>query len=506
MADNLAVSQAEAEALEAEGALPRLRVASFNVNTRALRYGNAATIRTICNALAQQSSSLIPEETDVVCLQEVWSASTARAIVEAGRAGKFTHAFHFTNGAMGSGLVTLSAHPIDFALFQPYSCWGHALALSAEVAAGNGVGYSRLRMPWGWAHIFNTRWASRSGTDMSSNDVHTGARSACAWECAHFCRQCIAAGGGGPAVLLGDLSASRASAEYNLLSNLVPVSDATSSADSLIAQTQTEGHDDTDGATGALEVPHAYVLGVGACGRFSDAAVAVLPAEVRRPDGLIATLIVGAAPRRHGASDNAPELVLKSSRSQGEVPDASSAKQALEKAIKSLEASERRAGFFTNMTRRICFTLLMLGPVFSLAAGCDIELLWKQRECVTPSLVYERVGYAAAAALAWLVAGMLFAIAVFILSSERRALAQRRFEFVTKVAALDLAPNDATLQSTAADAALDLDGTIIAAKREARRLRSERDVLLTKMRELQQAVRRLSPALGRTIGRSTASP
>ena len=497
MADNLAVSQAEAEALEAEGALPRLRVASFNVNTRALRYGNAATIRTICNALAQQSSSLIPEETDVVCLQEVWSASTARAIVEAGRAGKFAHAFHFTNGAMGSGLVTLSAHPIDFALFQPYSCWGHALAISAEVVAGNGVGYSRLRMPWGWAHVFNTRWASRSDPRKSDDDVHTGARSACAWECAHFCRQCVAAGGGGPAVLLGDLAVSSDSTEFQLLASLVPVFGAASTADSLF-----DGDDDdAEVAAAPLDVPHACVLGVGACGRFADANTVSLPANVWRPDGLAATLTVGAAPRLKGAAAEATELVINNG-SSGEVLDPSATKHALGVAMKSLEASERRATFFTNAARRICFLLFFGGPALAIVAACDRIELYSSRVCVTPLFATERLAFAVGGAALWFVAGLLFATALFVLSSEMRALAQRRAEFVTKAAALDLAPTDAVQQSTAADAALDLDGTIIAAKREARKLRAERDVLLAKMKEMNQAVRRLSPALGRTIGRT----
>ena len=63
----------------------------------------------------------------MVFLQEVWVRTDAQLLTEAAAQGGLMHAAHFQGGAIGSGLLVLSRHPILEVGFHPYSARGDPL-------------------------------------------------------------------------------------------------------------------------------------------------------------------------------------------------------------------------------------------------------------------------------------------------------------------------------------------------------------------------------------------
>ena len=87
------------------------------------------------------ASRLAITDADIVCLQEVWVSADADALTAAGRAGGLPHAVRFRSGPFGSGLLTLSRHPITSSCFTPYGAAGDPLAIAqGDAVAGKGVG------------------------------------------------------------------------------------------------------------------------------------------------------------------------------------------------------------------------------------------------------------------------------------------------------------------------------------------------------------------------------
>lgn len=77
---------------------------------------------------------------DVVLLQEVWVDGDARDLQAAAKQAGLVHSVHFRSGMFGSGLVTLSRHPIRQMGFFKYAASGSALELhKGDFHAGKGV-------------------------------------------------------------------------------------------------------------------------------------------------------------------------------------------------------------------------------------------------------------------------------------------------------------------------------------------------------------------------------
>jgi len=80
---------------------------------------------------------LLPQ--DVVLLQEVWVDTDVRLLMAAGKAAGLVHGVHFRSGMFGSGLVTMSRHPITELGFWLYAAAGNAHAVvHGDFYAGKG--------------------------------------------------------------------------------------------------------------------------------------------------------------------------------------------------------------------------------------------------------------------------------------------------------------------------------------------------------------------------------
>lgn len=77
---------------------------------------------------------------DVVLLQEVWVDADAQILIKAGKAAGLLHCTHFRSGVFGSGLVTLSRHPIIRHHFWRYAAGGFASSIGCgDYYAGKGT-------------------------------------------------------------------------------------------------------------------------------------------------------------------------------------------------------------------------------------------------------------------------------------------------------------------------------------------------------------------------------
>jgi sphingomyelin phosphodiesterase 2 len=76
---------------------------------------------------------------DVVCLQEVWVDADAQLLIHGAKSAGLKHCTHFRSGVFGSGLVTMSRHPIREHAFWQYACAGFPLGIShGDYYAGKG--------------------------------------------------------------------------------------------------------------------------------------------------------------------------------------------------------------------------------------------------------------------------------------------------------------------------------------------------------------------------------
>ena len=149
---------------------------------------------------------------DVVCLQEVWLASDVERVVEfASPALPYSH--WFRGGFVGSGLLTLSRHPIVATSFHRYTLNGTPWDVAgADWFGAKGVGLVRVALPrdegGGTADVYNTHLIARyDGWAKGAVEDYRAHRLAQALELASFVA-CVS--GGGPAVVVavaGDLNA-----------------------------------------------------------------------------------------------------------------------------------------------------------------------------------------------------------------------------------------------------------------------------------------------------------
>jgi sphingomyelin phosphodiesterase 2 len=109
------------------------------------------------------SSFWSPRPISLVLLQEVWVASDAAKLAAAAKRGGLHYSMHFCSGAFGSGLLTLSRHPIAAARLHTFAARGDPCAVfSGDFYAAKGVGWCRVELPGGagYLHVFNTHLCS----------------------------------------------------------------------------------------------------------------------------------------------------------------------------------------------------------------------------------------------------------------------------------------------------------------------------------------------------------
>ena len=197
--------------------------------------------------VASLAHHLATTDADIVCLQEVWVSSDAHALTEAGRAAGLVHAVRFRCGAFGSGLLTLSRHPITASCFTPYAAAGDPLALAqGDAVAGKGVGVVVVEVGGSGGGegcrvaIANTHLAAAyrdahgppppptAGRRRSSlkftvpGDANGGVRVAQVVAAAATLRGAAAAAGASAGLLAGDLNAPPHSLEAALVGALLP--------------------------------------------------------------------------------------------------------------------------------------------------------------------------------------------------------------------------------------------------------------------------------------------
>ncbi|PSC75873.1 neutral sphingomyelinase [Micractinium conductrix] len=170
---------------------------------------------------------------DIVLLQEVWCGEDVAALRQAGAEGRLPHSAHFQGGALGPGLLLLSAFPVLETAFHPYSARGDPAALlQGDYLTGKGVGWAAVAAPCGRLSIFNThlsanyaqRWqhgaAGLPPEIRLPRDGLAGVRLLQVLELAAFVRSRSAGVAG--VVLGGDFNATPDTLEFSLLQALLP--------------------------------------------------------------------------------------------------------------------------------------------------------------------------------------------------------------------------------------------------------------------------------------------
>lgn len=93
---------------------------------------------------------------DVLCFQEVYLPSCASILINRLKI-QYPYFYHFASGVVGSGLLTLSKHPIVDVAFHRFRMGGKPLRLEhGDYYAGKGIGLTRIRAPHGVVDVYNS--------------------------------------------------------------------------------------------------------------------------------------------------------------------------------------------------------------------------------------------------------------------------------------------------------------------------------------------------------------
>lgn len=127
-----------------------LRVLSLNAwGVPVFSRDRAARMRAIGRAIADM-------DVDVVGLQEVFYAKDRQLLIEAAARAGLAYSHYFHSGVMGSGLLTLSRHPIVETSFLRFRLNGRPQDfVRVDYYAGKGVGRVRLDTPGGPVDFYN---------------------------------------------------------------------------------------------------------------------------------------------------------------------------------------------------------------------------------------------------------------------------------------------------------------------------------------------------------------
>jgi endonuclease/exonuclease/phosphatase family metal-dependent hydrolase len=118
----------------------RVRVATLNAWALPPPVGEDVALR--MRAIGERLPEL---DVDLMAFQEVWTAAARAVLVEAGRRAGFRDAWQPSAWVGGGGLLVLSRHPIERAVFEPFDLRGHAERLELGEYWG-GKGFAALRI------------------------------------------------------------------------------------------------------------------------------------------------------------------------------------------------------------------------------------------------------------------------------------------------------------------------------------------------------------------------
>jgi endonuclease/exonuclease/phosphatase family metal-dependent hydrolase len=164
-------------------------------------------------------------DVDLIAFQEVWTASARSLLVEAGRGAGLRHAWHPSTWIGGGGLLVLSRHPIERAVFEPFDLRGHAERMElGEYWSGKGFVALRVDLAGTRLRLVDTHLHARYNQDAPHGyRPHRTAQLA----------QLVTAlaGDPDPLILAGDLNFEEGDPEYAVLRGLSGVRDVAADLD-----------------------------------------------------------------------------------------------------------------------------------------------------------------------------------------------------------------------------------------------------------------------------------
>jgi sphingomyelin phosphodiesterase 2 len=131
----------------------RLKILTFNTwGVPLFSRDRAARMRAIGRALATM-------DVDVALLQEVFYPGDRRLLIRMAAEGGLLHSRYFDSGLVGSGLLTLSRHPILESSFLRFRLNGRPQDLiRSDYYAGKGIGRVRIGTPAGPVDAYNAHF------------------------------------------------------------------------------------------------------------------------------------------------------------------------------------------------------------------------------------------------------------------------------------------------------------------------------------------------------------
>jgi len=193
----------------------RLRIATLN--TWAFPEPLAQRLDERMEALAQRISAL---GTDVLALQEVWTAGARSRLVAGGAAAGLTHVCASDGAFFGGGLLLLSRFPFTAARFESYALNGvpHRLA-HPDFYGGKGFLLASIATQVGPVSLVNTHLHARYGRDV--HHQYAGHRAAQWVQLASALAEVT-----GPVGLAGDFNFDEGHDEYRAFTGLTSMRDA----------------------------------------------------------------------------------------------------------------------------------------------------------------------------------------------------------------------------------------------------------------------------------------
>ncbi len=167
------------------------------------------------------STTLQERKEDIVCLQEVWSAKD-RELIVAQNHHSYPYSFYFASNGVGSGLLTLSKHPIIETAFIQFRARGRAdRVYYGDYIAGKGIGLTCIKTPSGILDLYNTHTVAQYDSDH--RDEFRAHRRSQHYQITQFIQEHTTTN---PVILLGDFNMRPDQPNYTLITTLANVSDS----------------------------------------------------------------------------------------------------------------------------------------------------------------------------------------------------------------------------------------------------------------------------------------
>lgn len=115
--------------------------------------------------MAAIARHLVALDPDIVGIQEAFISSDREVLLNGIAATRLQHHRYFPSASVGSGLLILSAYPINEHFFFRYTQGGYWYEVwRGDWWAGKGVALARIELPQGYVDFFDTHAHARYGT------------------------------------------------------------------------------------------------------------------------------------------------------------------------------------------------------------------------------------------------------------------------------------------------------------------------------------------------------